>query len=463
MWIGEALAETGASWTGHPILAGMPDEVLRRLERVVDTTHIVDPVTLRLPRHPNNYWMCLARAERARLRLGLIRDDAMYRLALSRTTDLLLGAPHGYMDDCRDGRGRYDGYSFTALDCAGEIVGDLPAGALDATARAHERLILALVLPDGRVPMWGRSAEMPLGALFASALMLRHGLARSPDAVMSAAVLMARRLMSENWRDDAIAVHRRGGTHWYLAPFRLLERSIDFLATLARIAAIFDRVPVTAVRRSAAIESVGVGDREIWLPFDDHGAGVWCCRKGDLDVRLPLVDGYTSDYVAAPMWPDVLEQPVDSEMACGVPNAFFGGKRHLPLNHPIDVHYEKGTLRWATKGFTHYQDFDWWKPRHEVPGERVVCLRVNGGEIIGEETWRFETAPEALGMHFAEALAPVDIEWSCSVPHKSFVVAVDGMREWRSHWNPLRRVHQLDIAPAREVRVGYRIRRGMRR
>jgi hypothetical protein len=458
MWIGEALADTGASWTGHPILAGLPDETLRRVERAVDTTHIVDAATQTLPGHPNNYWMCLARAERARLRLGLTRDNRMYRLALSRTADLLLASRHGYMDDCREGRGRFDGYTFTAFHCAERILDDLPAGALAPVARAHERLLLALVLPDGRMPIWGRSAETPLGALFACAMLLRHGLARSPDAVLAAAAAIARHVTEEQWRDDAVSVHRRGATHWYLAPFRLLERSLQMLSGLAEVAAVFRATPDAGPAASAPGADTRKADQDLWLAFDDRGAGAWCFRKGPLDIRVPLVDGYTSDYVAAPMWPDVLEQPVDSEMACGVPNVFFGGKRYLPLNHPSCVHHEPGRLCWTTRGLTHYRDFDWWKPRQELAGERVVRLSVEGDTLRGEETWRFDAVPEALGIHFAESLTPVEIEWSCSAPHRAFTVAVDGMREWRSHWNPLRRVHQLDITPARNVRVTYRIR-----
>jgi prepilin-type N-terminal cleavage/methylation domain-containing protein len=40
---------------------------------------------------------------------------------------------------------------------------------------------------------------------------------------------------------------------------------------------------------------------------------------------------------------------------------------------------------------------------------------------------------------------------------RATVVAVDGMPAWRSYWGLLRRAHQLDIDPAEEVTVQYRL------
>ena len=450
LWIAEALVATGERFDNHPLLRGFSDEQLDRLRRALDTTHIVDVAHERLPGHPNNYWMVLARVERARRRLGLQPDATIQQLAERKTAELLAANAHGFLDDCRDGRGRYDSYTFHGFLTTEAYWDALPAALVARVAAAHERLLLATARPDGGGVAWGRSADMTeLAVLETAAALLRHGFATDRPRLVALAAHAFRRWRVNGWQDDAVMASRRG-THWYLGPFRLLERSLSVLAVLARAAEDLRAVP-------EAPGTVTFPAQDVWLPFDDRGPGVWCYRQGALDFQLPLVDGYTSDYVAAPVQPGFLEQPVDTELACGVPNVFCRGKRWLPLRRPEQVRWRPGELSWVTNGFTWFADHDWWKANEDLPGRRAVTVRVAGNEIVGEEQWTFAEMPEALGMQWAESATPLEVRWKCSVPHQAFAVAVAGMPDWRSYWRPQRVVHQLDLEPAREVRLRWRV------
>lgn len=268
----------------------------------------------------------------------------------------------------------------------------------------------------------------------------------------------ARRCREFWWRDDAVASHRYGMTHWYVGPFRLMEGSLLVLASLAEVASKMREIdrqrPELKAEQNPAVLWP---EQDTWIPFDERGPGAWCYRHGRLAFQLPLVDGFTSDYCAAPTGPGLFEQVTDKGMPCGVPVVHLGDKRFLPLRRPTNVAYTPGQLRWRTEGWTHCVDWDWWKGIEDRPGSREALVRVEGNAIVGEETWTFGEVPSAAGMWFGESETPLRVEWGCNQPHRVCSVVVDGMPEWRSPWGPIRRLHQIDIEPAREIKVRYRL------
>jgi hypothetical protein len=264
---------------------------------------------------------------------------------------------------------------------------------------------------------------------------------------------------TEGWADDAVTAHRDTMSHWYRGASRLLEFSLDALGTVINVAAHLRHV---AEQESALVSAPAApASQDTWISFDNRGPGAWFYRNGSLDFQLPLINGYLSDYVAAPLSVGWLEQPVDSPMACGVPNLLYGKKRYIPLRRPESVHYEPGKLSWVNTCFTTYETkFDWWRPCEDIGGTRTVTIRVEDDTIVGEEHWTFEQIPDGLGIWFAESKTPLNVTWECDAPHHATTVAVSGMQEWRSFWNPLRMVHQLDIVPQQDVTVRYRLKPG---
>jgi hypothetical protein len=461
LFIAEAVEAFGSDWDSNPVVQGLTAEQQREVAEATDSNHLVLVDERRLEGKPNNYWVVIARLEQVRQRLGLQKDDTIFRLALEQTEQVLCHGRGDYMDDDADGAGRYDVYTFHALDTSAPLWPHLPSTRLAGIIDAHERLVLAAMRPDGGIVGWGRSVEIgPNWAADTVSTLLAAGYGRDKARLLGFVHRAAQRFMDIEWQDDAIAVHREGTSHWYRGTQRLLEFSLDALGTMAHMAIELQRLADANPALDVETDDAKLyPDQDTWIQFDDRGLGAWCYRRGAIDFQLPLVDGYVSDYVAAPLAYGWLEQPVDSAMACGVPNLLIGKKRYLPLRAPENIAWRDGALSWETTRFTHYDvKFDWWRPSKDLAGRRRVTLRVDGDTIVGEEHWTFDEAPDALGIWFAEAGRALHVEWGCDAPHHATTVGVSGMQDWRSYWHGLRYVHQLDIEPVKEVRVSYRLR-----
>ena len=85
--------------------------------------------------------------------------------------------------------------------------------------------------------------------------------------------------------------------------------------------------------------------------------------------------------------------------------------------------------------------------------ERTVRHRVDGRSLHVEEHLRFpDRLPDAVAVAVPEAVGrPLVVEWTCTTPHAVNVVDTAGIREWRSFWGELPRVHELDLEPAAEL------------
>jgi hypothetical protein len=180
-------------------------------------------------------------------------------------------------------------------------------------------------------------------------------------------------------------------------------------------------------------------------------------RRGRLAFQVPLVDGFTSDYAAAPVSPGLFEQVSDRGMPCGVPVAEWDGTRWLPLVGPTDVTHHPGGLAWTNPAWVHWTDWDWWKGRREQAGSRQAEVRVEDQTLVGHEVWTFPKVPDAVGIWFGESETPLSVTWEVDQPFQASTVAVDGMADWCSHWGPIRRLHQCDMRPARRMEVRYRL------
>lgn len=451
----EALAATGPAFDGHPLLAACDIAQRDELRRACDTTRYVDLATGTLIGHPNNYWFVIARCERLRLGLGLTADRRVLDCCLANCRRVLLANPLCYMDDSEQGAGRYDIYAGHGL--VGTLELDELADLRAPYAAAWERLLLACARRDCGGPAWGRSGGFSVleGTLHSCAELLAHGLAGDPAPVAALAWATARRLLDEGWADDAVTLHRQRRPHWYLGTFRLLERGFLFLKGLAQAGRLLAAAPAQAIDAdNACLER----DRDTFIRFDGRGPGVWIHRSGPLRFQVPLVDGFTSDYAAAPVWPGVFEQVCDRGMPCGVPVVEMAGKRWLPLRRPVDVVVSPGRCAWTTPCWSHFEQWDWWRPAEDRPGARQVRLRVEDGWLVGEEEWEFPETPTAVGFWFGESDTPLQVVWDCPTPHQALVTVVDGMADWRSHERGIRRLHQIDLEPAPRLRLGWRLR-----
>ena len=452
--IAEALVQYGTPFTANPTVAELSEAQREQLRIACDTTRVVDVDNGVLIGHPNNYWFVVARCERARLALELTDDTTVHALAIANCRRVLSESPCGYMDDSEEGRGRYDCYAAHGLHGSMELeeLSDLRP----AFAKAWESLLLATVRPDGGTLAWGRSGgpEIAYGDLRSIIGILEAGLAEHPERLAGIAARAVRTIVTDLWHDDAICDHRHRRPHWYLGPGRILERSCNHLANAALAAVKLRTMPPVEIDDSpAALDA----DRDVFIQFDPRGPGVWSFVKGKLKAQIPLVDGFTSDYVAAPVWPGLFEQVCDRGMPCGAPVVEIGGKRWLPVRRPEDVVYRPGRLSWRTPCWSHMVGWDWWRGSEDRPGERRVTLTVDGDRLVGEEEWTFDEVPDAVGFWFGESLTPLQVSWECPHEYQVITMAVEGMADWHSHYHPINKLHQIDIEPAKEMKLRYRI------
>lgn len=456
MYVAEALMRTGERWDGHPLLEGVDDAARRKILEAMDSTAVVDLENGELIGHPNNYWIVMARLELARRKLGVTDDRRVFDLSLEKTGQVLCEG-EGFLDDDHLGRGRYDNYTFDALMTAKPLWGLLPEEGMKRTLASHERLLRAAARPDGLGLTWGRSAEFSQVWRMKLALSLVEiGATDQPELLAGLAADTIREVMRTYWSDDAVTAHRRGMTHWYRGEQRLLEFSLGWLGYMAEIAGMLQAIAAKTPDLACQSDPATLYPRQdTFVQMDPRGLGAWFYRDGQLDFQLPVVNGYTSDYAAFVYSPGVLEQPVDSFMTCGVPNAFYGKRRYLPLRAPKEIRHADGELSWVTDCFSWFERHDWWTDSDDKPGRREVTVRVADGRLEIAETWRLDEVPDKLAIFVAESRLPLSVSWECSAPSQATTTVVEGMREWRSYWNGHTRVHCLDIEPAGEVDIRY--------
>lgn len=453
--VSDCLCAFGDRFLGHPLLADLSEGQRRAVAQACDTTHVVDRSTGKLIGHPVNYWIVVLRCEHNRLRLGLTDDLAIFEYARAGCREAL-GQGNSFMDDSEEGRGRYDTYAGHGVAATLELPDQLGEFA-PRFVTAWEGLLRACSREDGGSIAWGRSGGhcSMQDLLSRGSAILAAEMSQEPDVLAGLCLAAARALMRDWWRDDALSLHRGRHPHWYFGTGRVLERSVHIISSLCQAAVALRRAPAIEICEDPAVL---YPQQSRFIAFDERGPGVWCVRKGDLRFQVPLTDGFTSDYVAAPVWPGCFEQVSDRGHPCGVPVVEAGGKRWLPLRRPEAVSHCQDGLRWTTPCWSHLVDWDWWKGGEDRPGSRQVHLAVDGDTIVGQEVWTFAEVPEAVGFWFAESLTPISIEWTCPHAHLATTVVTDGMADWQSHYHPIRRLHQIEIEPALEMRLQYRLR-----
>ncbi len=444
----------GPLWDVNPLIARLSSDERRFLREAVNTSAIVDIANERLIGHPNNYWLVVALCEKARVEAGIQDDKTFYELAVRKTCEVFLETEEGFLDDDHERRGRYDMYLYH-LHSIEPLFPQFPA---EKTARAVERireLYLATTHPNGSGIQWGRSngAAGISEVLRVGTFLLRYPHEASREAIYQHLATTIQSATTDWWAEDALCAHRYRSPHWYMGPGRILERSMLFLTALARTGIELNRLPQHQMSGQVGrLSSRAYPEQDTWIPFDTQGAGVWSVRKGRLASQLPLVEGYTSDYVAAPVYAGLFEQVVDKGMPCGVPVVDFGRTRYLPLHHPVDVEKGSGYLKWTTPSWTNCIDWDWWKGAEDRNGRRSVEARIDGESLNVEEYWEFDEIPTGLGIWFAESVTPLMVDWiRCSSPFVPATIEVSGMKDWRSHFHEIKAVHQIDIEPSETV------------
>jgi hypothetical protein len=447
--VAEALLGFGPFDDTNPLVAGEDAKGRERLAAACDATSWVPLLDDVLPR---NYAVVLARCEHARRRLGVEVDDAMLAELLERARALFHdGEPPGFIDDSHHGEGRFDIYS-ADIHLFAEPLADHLGERWQAGLRNVLHLVEHVSARNGAAITWGRST----GALSVcmtielGALAVVNGLVDDPSRWLGLVSNAADHL--DAWfADGVITAHQYRSPYGYRGPHRRLQMTFDCLGKLVQAALALGAAPGTAFDDGAPT----FPDTDRLLRFRDGStAAVWAHRSRGLAFALPFVGGVRTDYLPAPVSPGLFEVPVDRDLGTGVPVVWRRGRKYLTAGVPVAVAHDRATLRVEHQGFPAVSPsaFEGVDAPPPLGGGRRATYRVEGRTLVVDEELTFEKLPDAVALQMAEAVdRPLRFDVETEHPHAVDIVDTAGLKEYRSFWGELPRVHQVDLQPASSV------------
>ncbi|MEM7288066.1 MAG: hypothetical protein AAF480_17075 [Actinomycetota bacterium] len=435
--IGEATLLAGAGWPGatrdHAIACA-------------DSTPLFDRV--RDGQTPKNYAIVAARCLWASSQLGSGDPEALEEFV--DRSRRLFDTPSGWINDGMGCTAQYDIYTPDMYLFAEPIAAEV-GECWESGLRAVLRDLEVLGQPGGSI-VWGRS----IGSL-GLAITIELAAIGTGRAMTDAPGLWLRRAAEaladlEGWfRAGVLSAHQDRRTMWYRGPARRLQMTFDILGKLLLSAAELRRRP-----------NVGVGDHaEAWPDVDavirfseDGTAAAWSYRRGALSLVVPLLDGRSTDYLASPRSPGLLETPT-SGYPVMIPTPLVDGALHAPSGLPTAWHHAPGELTVEHDG--------WWPLRRSmidpvatgpVPGRRRAVMRADGRSLHMSEH-----VEVGGGSGVVAAAVPSVAGRAVRVDTDIDVRRVDttGIDEWRSFWGPIESVAQLEIPHDGTATLEYRV------
>lgn len=441
--IAETLARRGP-FTENPLLAGLTPAQVEQVRTACDATDAIANLETSLPR---NYVPVLARCELARHMLGLTAPVEVLNQLVARTRLLFTEQSGGFVDDARHRAGRFDIYTADCYLFAAPLADRL--GDVWKRGASHALGLVELVeAHNGAAIPWGRSA----GALALcltlemAALGFEHGLI--PGSAAAAWLGRAQRAFAtlRDWfAGGLIRAHHHRSPYAYRGPARRLQMTFDCLGKMALAAAGLVGAPEP---EQAINEPV---DRLLW--FDDaRRHGVWSYRSEELAFVLPLVGATTTDYLPALQSPGLFEVPVDSPLATGLPFAIKNGVTFAPAGAPASVEKHQAGIAVEHHGWHRTGEVNAHFDTVGLAARRRAVYRVRGRAVSVEEELWFDDVPDGVALQVADSQErPLRVTFEITGPHVVTTIDTAGIREYRSYWGELPRIHQADIEPARHL------------
>jgi len=459
--VAETLARHGA-FAGNPVVTGFSARERDNLAAACDSTAwcaLLDQGQL-----PANYAAVLARCEVARAALGLEIDRAALDGLVERVLRLVTRSEHGWHDDSVRGAGRYDIYTadlylFLEPLLAARGIGER----LEAPWQRGVASVLDLVASsgarNGAAFAWGRST----GALAVCLTIELGALAVARRLCTSQAFWLGRTEHAfarfADWmKDGLISAHQNRSPYSYRGPQRRLQMTLDALGKLAWAARALSGAPAALdLEPSPTAELFPEHDRLIEFAPEPRAA-LWTHRSRGLAFVMPFVGATLNDYLPAAQNPGLLEVPVEIELPVGVPFAVRGGKTFAPGGAPSLLEHGPGTLRAHWQRWPRLGEWECTAKTPALEGSRTVELEVRGATLHARERLHFAELPDALSLQIAEpAGRRLRVAFSSSSPHATTTIETGGVKEYRSFWSELARVHQVDLEPATEVELAWSV------
>jgi hypothetical protein len=371
----------------------------------------------------------------------------------------LFSASTGWINDGLGDLDMYDAYTADMYLFAEPL-----ADAIGAAWRTG----LSAVLHDldslsqrGGAIVWGRS----IGALGLAltpelaALATREGLADRLDVWLERAREAVDTL--DGWfRGGLITAHQHRAEMFYRGPERRLQMTFDVL----------DKLLKAAIWMRAGAPAPLAPTRDAWPPadrlvgFDETGASsAWTYRSHALSFVLPVMRGWSTDYLPSPRGPGLFEWPTSGH-PCFLPTLRAGDATLVPAGVAVDVVHEPGELRvehvgWAPPGATASAE-------HSLGGRRRATYRIEGRTLRVDEELDLDgaalVAADSLSILVPEIAArplTVTVDGIDTVVQS---IDTSGIAEWRSFWSEITTVHQFEIPLATDIRFTWRARPQLR-
>ena len=382
---------------------------------------------------------------------------------LRRVADLFAASATGWINDGLDPWMQYDIYSPDMYLLAEPFAERLGPGWSAGFARVIDDLEV-LAQPPGAV-VWGRS----VGALSLAmtievgAVCAQHSLGRSPGPWLARAWEALGQL--DSWfADGVITAHQGRASDPYRGSHRRLQMTLDVYGKLLIAARSLRLCPaqVAPCDPSAAWPMA-----DTLVAFDDCArSAAWAYRSRSLSFVLPIMHGYSPDYLPSPRWPGVFEQPTAGPpvmIPAVVSRAAADGQATLvplvPAGAGRIVGHEDNALT---------LEFDGWAPVGADAGDprtrqggRLASYRVRGRTLEVHERLNVEGACGSVVLLVGDS-PDQPVRLSAEPEGASLDINTAGMAEWHSHWGASSRVQQVEFGCDGMLEFTWRVTRGLR-
>jgi glycosyltransferase involved in cell wall biosynthesis len=394
-------------------------------------------------------------------------DTPELRQALGEVAELFASSATGWVNDGLAPFAQYDIYTPDMYLLALPFADRLGPNWRTGFAKVIDDLDL-LAQPGGTV-VWGRSVgvlsltmTLEVGAVCAE-------LSLSPTSDRWLTRIQAAILELAGWFSAGIiTAHQERTSDPYRSVARRLQLTLDVYGKVLLAARSLRGCPVGMTGGPAAVA---------WLPtdqlirFDSRSrAAAWAYRSSSLSFVLPVMHGYSLDYLPTPRQPGLFEQPTSGPPTL-IPTVYSsvmvdGQPCPIPLLPvcPAETvsHRSDGLVvthrGWAPVGATRSHP-------NAIDGSRVASYRVHGRTLEVRERLSFATSPAGPVVVLAgdNAGQPVRLATeSGNTASRSLVIDTAGIAEWRSHWGACSRVQQVEFPSTKTLEFTWRVTRGLR-
>jgi glycosyltransferase involved in cell wall biosynthesis len=415
------------------------------------------------PKLRTNYLVVGARCLWARAGLEG-REPVELPPILRRVAELFTSSASGWIDDGLQAWSQYDIYSPDMYLLAEPFAARLESGWPAGFEKVIDDLDV-LAQPRGSI-VWGRS----VGALSLAmtievgAACAQHALGRSPERWLRR--IRAAIAQLDAWFSAGVITAHQGRTSdAYRASPRRLQMTLDIYGKLLLAAWALRQCPAGLADRTSSA-AWPMTDRLV--SFDQRScSAAWAYRSRSLSFVLPVMHGYSPDYLASPRQPGVFEQPVAGPPTMipvlfpQVPAAAQPGPALLvPAGQARTVQHRDAGLD---------VEYDGWAPIGAEPddprviaGGRLASYRVHGRTLEVHERLSFGPGASGTVVLMAGDSADQPVRLSAAPPGMRLEIDTTGLAEWRSHWGASSRVQQVEFRCGPAVEFTWRLTRGLR-